>query len=123
MAVKSLQGGLFRSPDGEVPLVGGFGLVVPVGRPGEAERSEAGEGDLDALVFLVLRSLPVALGVRFFAEGCPPPSVLVAVESLGFLPPDLGGCGNGQFFPRLHFPDLAQFQQLPRGFESFSSAA
>ena len=121
--MKSLQGGLFRSPDGDVPLVGGFGLVVPVGRPGEADRSEAGEGDLDGLVLLFLRSLPVALGVRVFVEGCPPPPVLVAVESLVFLPPDLGGCGNGQFFPRLHFPVLAQFQQLPRGFTSFSTAA
>ena len=82
---------MFRSPDGDVPLVGGFGLVVLVGRPGEVDRSEVGEGDLEVLVFLFLRSLPVALGVRFFAEGCPPPPVLVDVESPGFLPPVLGG--------------------------------
>ena len=44
-------------------------MVVLVGRPGEDDRSEAGEGDLEVLDFLFLRSLPVALGVRFFAEG------------------------------------------------------
>ena len=71
--------------------MGGFGLVVLVGRPGEADLSEVGEGDLDGLVLLFLRSLPVALGVRFFAVGCPPPPVLFDAESLGCLPPVLGG--------------------------------
>ena len=91
MAAYSLQGGLFRSPEGEVPLVGGMGLIVPLGRPDEDDLCEVGEGDRDGLVFLFLRSLPVALGVRFFAEGCPPPSCLVVFGSPWRLPPGLGG--------------------------------
>ena len=91
MAAYSLQGGLFRSPEGEVPLVGGLGLIVPLGRPGEDDLCEEGEGDRDGLDFLFRRSLPVALGVRIFPEGCPPPSFLVGFGLSCCFPPDLVG--------------------------------
>ena len=65
--------------------MGGLGLVVPLGRPGEDERCEEGEGDRDGLDFLFRKSLPVALAVRCFPDGCPPPSLLVGFGfSFGF---------------------------------------
>ena len=43
---KSLHGGLLGSPDGDVPLFGGFGVVVLAVLAGEGLRGEDGEGDL-----------------------------------------------------------------------------
>ena len=45
-ARKSLHGGLLCSPDEDVPLFGGFGVVVLAVRAGEDCRGEDGEGDL-----------------------------------------------------------------------------
>ena len=42
----SLQGGFLGSSDGEVPLFGGFGVVVLAVLVGEGLRGEDGEGDL-----------------------------------------------------------------------------
>ena len=68
MVVKSLQGGLFGSPDGDFPLVGGFGETFFDGPPFEELRdAEEDDRDLEGEGLAVLRSrksLPLALGAR-----------------------------------------------------------
>ena len=94
-------------------------MVVLAGRPGE-EWLDAGEDDRDreGLAFLrSLRSLPLALGAR----GAPPrPFPFADFDGvLAVAPPGLGGWANGQFLPRLHFPDFVQLKQFPRVALSF----
>ena len=56
MESMSLQGNLLGSPDGDVPLVGGLGEAVLVGRAGEGLRGEGGEDDLGLVgLFSLLR--------------------------------------------------------------------
>ena len=92
-ARKSLHGGLLGSPDGDVPLVGGFGVVVLAVRPGEECVDDAGEGDL-GLEGLFSRfgfcgCFPLKLE-DLLAPPLPSPC-FVLFELLGDASPDLGG--------------------------------
>ena len=89
MVMKSLQGGLFASPAGDFPLVGGFGVVVLAVLPAEDGLDpEEGERDRDELAPLPLRSLPLALEER---RAPPRPLPLAFGEAPGFVPLGLGG--------------------------------
>ena len=88
--MKSLQGGLLASPDGDFPRVGGFGVVVLAALPVE-ELLDPEEGDRDReelAPFLSLRSLPLALEDL---RAPPRPLPFGLVELPGVAPPGRGG--------------------------------
>ena len=89
----SLQGGLLGSPDGEIPLFGGLGVVVLAVLAGEGLRGEDGEGDLGFVGLFSLFGFGDGFPLGVVAVLAPPlPSLCLGLCGLpGDASPVLGG--------------------------------